>query len=185
MSTDIVAGARSHLRIWLAVFGALSIIAGALILAWPVKSGTVVAVAAAYVLGVYAIVVGIAYFFSTFFTAGISFWGRVLRAVVGVLSVVAGVIILANPVTSAVFAVWFVVIMIAVAWIADGISTFANLSEAGSKGWAIFYAIISIIAGIILIFSPLYSGLVLWWVVGLTAVIWGVVQLITAIRFTA
>ena len=179
---SIVNSARSHVRTWLAVGGALSILLGVLVVTNPVKSTEIVAVVVAVALGVYAIVAGIAYFASAFLTVGASFWGRVLRAVAGAALVAAGVIIVTNRPSAAVGVVWFLVITIGVAWIIDGVTTFANLSDASSKGWAIFYAIVSILAGLVVIFSPLYSGLVMLLVLGITAIMWGVVQIVAAFR---
>lgn len=183
MSTDLLTQVRTTSRVWLAVLGLLSVVAGVLILVWPKATGGAFALTVAIVAGIYAIVGGVAYFFGGLFGKEISGWGRVGRILLGILAVVAGVVIIANPSTSAVFVVWWIVLMIGFSWIFEGFQAFSGTSMASSKGWAIFYGIISILAGIAIIVSPLFGALVMWWLVGISAIVWGIVELVAAIRF--
>ena len=60
--------------------------------------------------------------------------------------------------TSAQTTAWlaiFVGILVGIMWIVEGIVALSTLGDAASKGWSIFFAIISIIAGLYLLFSPL------------------------------
>lgn len=59
----------------------------------------------------------------------------------------------------------------------------STLSAASSKGWTVFFAIISILAGITLLFSPLWGAIVLGWLLGVFAVVMGVIQVFRAFTF--
>ena len=54
--------------------------------------------------------------------------------------------------------------------------------DSPSKGWAIFFGILSIIAGIVLLFSPLYI-VVLWWILGISLIVLGIIQIVRAFTF--
>ncbi|WRS29321.1 DUF308 domain-containing protein [Actinomycetaceae bacterium MB13-C1-2] len=177
--------AHTGIRVGVAVFGVLSIVIGALVLTHPAESATSIGLFAAIVLGLYAVVAGIAIGFGAFFTRGLSFWGRALRLIGGILAVIAGGIVLFNPAPSALFVVVFAVIMVGVTWVIEGIVTLLDLQEAPSKGWAIFYAVISIIAGIVLFIAPLTGAAVMLIVIGVSAIVWGVVAIIASIRFSS
>lgn len=183
MSNDLISQVRTTSRTWLAVVGFLSVAAGVIMLVWPGKSATVFAVGLTIILGVYAIIAGIAYFFGGIFGSEISAWGRVGRILLGILAVVAGALLIAENPTTAVFVVWWIVIMIGVSWIFEGFQAFAGVGMAGSKGWAIFYGIVSILAGIAIIVSPMFGAMVMWIMMGIAAIAWGIVELVAAIRF--
>ncbi len=183
MSSDLLTQVRTKSRVWLAVLGFLSLAAGIVILVWPGKTATAFAVGLTVVLGIYAIIGGIFYFFSGVFGKDISGWGRVGRILLGILAVVAGVVMIAENPTTAVFVVWWIVIMIGVSWIFEGFQAFGGIGMTGSKGWTIFYGIISILAGIAIIVSPLFGAMVMWIMVGIAAIAWGIVELIAAVRF--
>lgn len=176
----VVPEARTGIRIWLGVFGVLSVIAGIIIVAHPEASGRAAAIFLTLFVGIYTIIAGFTYLFSGIFSKGVSGWSRVLRIVLGILAVVAGFIVTFTPVASAPWLIYFFVIMIGVTWITEGFLTFANLGQVASKGWSVFFAIISIIAGLVLIFTPLMGALVMWWVIGISLIVWGVVEVVSA-----
>ena len=49
--------------------------------------------------------------------------------------------------------------------------------------WSIIFAIISIIAGIVLLFSPLWGAAVLWWLLGIALVVLGIINVVRAFTF--
>ncbi len=185
MSMQIGSGTRGALRVWLGIFGLLAVIAGIIILVWPGKSATAFMGAGAVIFALYAIVGGIVYFGSGIFSAGMGGWSRIGRMLLGVLLVVAGVIALANIGATAVFFALFMTISIGLAWILEGIFAFMYLGQSDSKGWTVFFAIISILAGALILFSPLYGFAALWWVFGISAIVYGVLQMIAAFSINA
>lgn len=180
MSTDVFTEARTASRVSLSVLGVVSIIIGVLVLTHPAKTGTAAALFAAIVLGIFAVVAGISYVFSAIFRGGVSFWGRIGRLLIGVLSVIAGVVVLYNPTTSAMFVALYAVIMIGITWIFEGVIAFSEMSQSSSKGWTAFYGVISILAGIAMIVSPFMGAAVILIVIGISAIVWGVTELIAA-----
>lgn len=182
-NTDVYVQARSGLRVALSVLGIISVIVGVLVLMNPGEFGKALGVFAAVLLGLFSVIAGISYAISAFFTEGASFWSRVLRLIVGVVALVAGVVLLMNPVSTAVFIWMFAVIMIGVTWISEGIIAFMELGETPSKGWTIFYAVISLIAGVMMVIAPFTGAAVMVFFIGISAIVWGVSEIIAAIRF--
>jgi uncharacterized membrane protein HdeD (DUF308 family) len=78
----------------------------------------------------------------------------------------------------------FIGLIVGILWIIEGIVSLSTLGDAASKGWTIFFAIISILAGIVLLFTPLYGAFVLWWLLGIALVVLGIIQIIRAFRFS-
>ncbi|WP_460795343.1 HdeD family acid-resistance protein [Microbacterium sp. GXF0217] len=177
--SDALSEAKSvftSLRVALAVSGVLSLIVGILLLVWPAKSAGVLT----WILALFLLVAGLISIAIGIFS-GKGGWARVGHIALGLLYIIASIVAFANIAsTTAVLAV-IVVIFIGVSWIVDGIVSLTLLSQAASKGWTIAFAIISIVAGVVVLFSPLYAALVLWWILGITLVVVGIVQIIRAI----
>ena len=77
----------------------------------------------------------------------------------------------------------FLGILVGILWIVEGIVALAQSSDAGSRGWAIFFGILSILAGIVLLFSPLWGAVVLFIVAGIALIVLGIVQIVRAFTF--
>lgn len=174
MSVNTIEAAAGKLRVALGVFGLFSLVAGIAIMVWPMKTAMIVT----GIFAVYVIVAGLAYVGAGLFSSGMGFGARLWRILLGVLFVVSGVVALGSLKTTSAFFFVFMAIMIGVTWIYEGFLAFANMSSSTSKGWSVFYGIVSILAGLTLVFSPLYATVALWWVIGLSAVIYGIVQII-------
>ena len=61
-----------------------------------------------------------------------------------------------------------------------GRGTIALARYAPSRSWAVISGIFSIVAGVLLLFSPLLGAAVLWWLLGFALVVLGVVQIVQA-----
>ncbi|MBZ4486449.1 DUF308 domain-containing protein [Microbacterium sp. cx-55] len=171
---SVVGGIRTALGIG----GAVALIVGILILVWPLKTAAV----GTAIIAVYAIVTGLVYAGIGVFSKTLSGWARVGHIVLGVLFVVAGVIALANLGDTTVFLAIFVGVFVGVTWIVEGVVALTTLGSAGSRGWTVFFAIVSLLAGVTLLFSPLYVAL-LWLFVGVSLVLLGILQIIRAFTF--
>lgn len=178
--SETLAEAKSlftSIRVALGVSGAIALIAGILLLVWPLKTAVLVT----GIIAAYLIVAGIVYVGLGIFSGKKNGWARVGHIVLGLLYVVAGVVAFLNlPAATGTLAL-VTAIFIGVSWIVDGIVSLTLLNKDGSKAWTIIYAILSIIAGIIVISSPLLAAVALWWVLGITLVVLGVIQIIRAI----
>ncbi|GAA1653598.1 HdeD family acid-resistance protein [Microbacterium flavum] len=171
--------ATNGIRTALGVGGVLSLILGILILVWPGKTAMVVAA----IIAIYAIAAGLVYAGLGIFAAGKGGWARLGHILLGVLFVIAGIVAFTNLGATAVTLAAFLGILVGIMWIIEGVVALTTLDLAVSKGWTVFYAIISLLAGITLLFSPLWGALVLWWLLGISAVVMGVIQIVRAFSF--
>ncbi len=178
-SNSLANSAVSAVRTTLGLLGVAAIVIGALILFAPART----AVAIAWLLGIYWIVAGVGYVAVGIFAKGVKAGTRVLDIILGVLMVIAGIIVVANPSESAIFLGLFLGIYLGVLWVVEGIITLVQSGDAPSRAWAIVFGIISVIAGIALFFSPLWGIEILFWWTGIALVILGIVQLVRAFQF--
>src|SRR5246127_5162794 len=152
--------------------GILAVILGVLVLAWPGES----IVVGAIFFGAYLLVTGIAqviFAFSLHVSAG----SRVMLFISGAASLILAVLAFKDLGDESPLAILLLAIWIAVGFIFRGVSTTAsaiNDPAMPGRGWAIFFGIITILAGIVVMASPIDSLLILAWVVGIWLVVMGV-----------
>jgi uncharacterized membrane protein HdeD (DUF308 family) len=99
-------------------------------------------------------------------------WWLVL--VWGILAVIIGLMLISQPLITA----FLLITLMGVYWFVGGIFTLASLfSDKTDAGWRIFLAIISIIAGLVIMAYPIYSSIivleVLVFLIGLWALVIG------------
>jgi len=177
-ATSFEKSAVTGIRTALGIGGAIALIVGILILVWPGKTAVVVTA----IVAVYAIVSGLVYAGLGIFSKSLGGWARVGHIVLGLVFIAAGIIAFANLGETTVFLAVFVGIFIGITWIVEGVVALTTLGGSGSKGWTIFFAIVSLIAGVMLLFSPLYVA-ILWIFVGASLIVLGIVQIIRAFTF--
>lgn len=171
--------AINTVRTTLGITGATALIIGLLITFWPKDS----AVALTVILAIYLVIAGIAYAGLGIFATGISGAARVLDLILGILFIVGGILAFANLAAAAVFLAVFIGVLIGVLWIVEGVVALAQLGDAASRGWAIFFGVLSIVAGIVLLFSPLWAALVLFIITGISLIVLGIMQIVRAFTF--
>ena len=184
MSTDTSPAAKSAvngIRTFLGLSGLVALIIGILILVWPGKTAVVVTAIGA----IYAIVGGLVYVGFGIFSRAISGWARIGHILLGLVFIAAGIVAFANLAVTALWFATFIGILVGIMWIVEGVVALTTLAGAASKGFTIFFAILSIVAGIILLFSPAYGALVLWWLLGISLVVLGIIQIVRAFTFKA
>lgn len=167
-------------RLWKSVlsWGVLTLIAGAVVLAWPGPSVDAVAI----LFGVYLLAAGIAQIvvaFSLHQSASV----RVLWFVSGALSLVLGVLAFRHLDQG--YPILFLAIWIGVGFIFQGVAEVAvamSYSELPYSGWHVFLGVISVIAGMVVLVSPFASILVLAIVTGAWLVVIGIAQIVWALR---
>jgi uncharacterized membrane protein HdeD (DUF308 family) len=131
---------------WLATAGVLSVVVGVIALFFP---GATILTAAVF-LGIVLIVQGIAEIASAL-RAGAGATGRGWLVAFGVLALVAGVLVVFNPGGGILVMVWGLILWFLVAGINDLIAAFSSPEH---RGWNIAMGIISLIAALVLLFSP-------------------------------
>ncbi len=162
------------------VGGVLSIIAGLLILWQPQGSAAFVTV----VIAIYAIVGGLVYAGLGIFSKAKGGWARLGHIVLGLIFIAGGIVALFNLQQATAWLAVFVGILVGILWIVEGIVSLSTLGDAASKGWTIFFAIISIIAGLYLVITPLLGAVVLWWLLGILLIVLGIIQIVRAFKFS-
>lgn len=164
------------LRKFVGVTGIVALVIGIVILVWPGHS----AAAVAAIIAVYALVVGIVYLATAIFDRGDRAWARIGQGILGALFIIAGIVALSN--LGAATAVLGIVlgITVGIVWILEGVLQLAYISRTPRPGWTVFSAIISLIAGVLVLLSPLWGAAVLWLFLGISLVVIGISQIIRA-----
>ena len=157
------------------VSGLLAVILGVVILVWPGPS----IVVTSGVFGAYLVISGVA-----MVVLGFSFpapaASRFLSVISGVASVVLGV--LAFKHFGEGYAVLLLAIWIGVGFIVRGVTALATAiadKQFPGRGWAIFFGIVSVLAGFIVLAYPFDSIVTLAFVAGIWLVVLGVIEVIS------
>lgn len=167
-------------NLWKSVlaWGGLTLIAGAVVLAWPGPTVDAVAI----LFGVYLLAAGIAQIvvaFSLHRSASV----RVLWFISGALSLVLGVLAFRHLDQG--YPILFLAIWIGIGFIFQGVAEVAvamSYSELPYRGWHVFLGVISVIAGMVVLGSPFASILVVAIVTGAWLVVIGIAQIVWALR---
>jgi uncharacterized membrane protein HdeD (DUF308 family) len=156
------------------VMGVLSIAIGLLAIFYP--GATIVTVgiffaAWLFVTGVYEVV--------SSFTRDGDTGHRVLRVLIGVLSIIVGFALLRTPFES----VEVFIFVLGIFWLVQGVMTFVSaFSVKQGRNWRIFAGILGVLAGIIILVYPISSALTLAFIGGIWLVVLGIVQIVTGFR---
>jgi uncharacterized membrane protein HdeD (DUF308 family) len=178
-AADLTRGAINGVRAALGISGAVAVILGVVLLFWPVRT---LAVVAAF-LGIYFIIAGIMRLAIGIFSKGITGGVRAMHIVFGALLVFAGIIALKNVTVAAATLVILAIAFVGVAWIIEGIMSIAEAGRAASSGWAITFGIISIVAGIVVLFLPASSALFLLIFSAIALIVLGIIGIVRAFTF--
>lgn len=163
------------IRVALGVSAVVALVLGIVVLVWPDKTAGLLAV----LFGLYFLIIGIIRLAKGIFSRGISGGSRVLSILLGLLLVIAGIFALRNLEST----VALLGIIIGIAWIIEGVAALVESASDGSRWPGIVFGVISIIAGIVVLFLPAASVAVLLVIGGIFLVIAGLVQLVQAFTF--
>lgn len=166
-------GATNVVRIAIGLAGLTALIVGILILVWPAKTAVVVTA----IIAIYAILTGLVYGAMTLFSKAKSGWWRIGHAILALIFVAAGISALSSLRATAAFLALFLAILVGMMWIIEGVVSLTTLGQSQSKGWTVFFAVLSIVAGMMLFISPVWGAIVLWWLLGISFVILGAIQI--------
>jgi uncharacterized membrane protein HdeD (DUF308 family) len=177
--TSHVPSLLPHLWKSTAVSGILSLIVGIVVLAWPQKTLLFAAVA----FGVYLLITGVA---QVIFAFGlhVSAGGRVLLFISGAACLVLAMLAFRHfSWGDDTTAVYLLAIWIGVAFIFRGVATsISAISDPHlpGRGWSIFVGVMSLLAGMIMLGSPLGTIVLLTEVVGVWLIVIGVFEVISS-----
>ncbi|MEP7332449.1 MAG: DUF308 domain-containing protein [Terracoccus sp.] len=156
--------------------GVLSIVLGILVLVWPGATLLVVAV----LFGIQLIVLGALRIALSSVAPADPPWLKPLVIVMGVLTVIAGVICLLRPGTS----LLVIAIVLAIGWIFEGVAALAQAFMAdrsvGARILFIISGIISVLAGLVVAIFPGSSLVLLTRFGGILLVVIGIAEVIAA-----
>lgn len=171
--------ARNWIRGTYAVVGVTALIIGIALLVWPGPTLVVATVA----LGIYFLVSGIVRAVTALAAQGLPSGWRVLDVLVGVLLTVGGIVVLKNAMMSASALLVLITCMVGIGWIMEGFMGIVESWRVPSSGWAVAYGVVSIIAGIIVLVTPMESTVFLVIFAGCALVVMGVTALVRAFTF--
>jgi uncharacterized membrane protein HdeD (DUF308 family) len=166
-------------RAAIGVSGAVSLVVGLLILVWPVKTAVVVA----GIIAVYAVIAGVVNLAIGVFSRRLGGWARVGYLVLGAVFLIAAVVSFSNLGAAAAGLAVLVGVLFGISWIIEGVVGLTMVGDSASKVWTIVYALIGVVAGILLLMSPLWGAALLWLWLGVSLLVLGIVQIVRAFRF--
>jgi uncharacterized membrane protein HdeD (DUF308 family) len=110
-----------------------------------------------------------------------------LTLVGGILAIIVGGLLLWAGLYTKIQVIEFLVIALGIYWLVDGIFTLVSMFvDHTAWGWKLLIGVISIIAGLVLIMSPILSGIIviktLLLLIGIWGVIDGIVLLVLAFK---
>ena len=171
--------AKNAIRGLYGIIGVAAIVLGVALLIWPGKTLGVAAVA----LGIYFVVSGVIRIVSAIVTSGLPSGWRILDILIGIMLSVGGVLMLKNAALSGQALAVFITMVVGLGWMMEGVMALAESWRLPSSGWAVLYAIISIIAGLVVLVSPVSSMLFLVIFCGCALIVMGVSSMVRAFKF--
>ncbi|HET6503520.1 MAG TPA: DUF308 domain-containing protein [Amycolatopsis sp.] len=150
--------------------GALAVVAGVLVLAWPGVTLRLIAVIFALFLLVFGTIRLISAIASEELTGG----GRVLLAFLGIIAILVGILCLRHPFQT----LTVLVLLLGLFWILGGVLEAVHaLGSPGmpGRGWSIAAGVVSLAAGIVVLAYSTATLVVLTWLLGLELILYGVI----------
>lgn len=163
----------TRLRNSIGIDGLISLIFGLLILFLPDRS----AILATRLVAISFFLIGIFYLALTFSKDIKDNWTRVSHLVLAAIYIVAGVFLFIDAAIKADSLFIFVSVFVGITWVIEGLLGLSTIEYSLSKGWTIAVSILSIVAGVMVLSSPLRSARVLWWLLGFALSILGMFKI--------
>ena len=152
--------------------GILSLIVGIVALVWPGKTILVVAIVFAIwliVSGIFSLVRGFAH--------GLTGGMRALFIITGILSLVLGIFAIRGEFQE----LYILSLFIGIGFLFRGFATlFLGFENKEGRGWNIFFGIVMLIGGVVVLVWPAISLVTLTWVVGIWLIVIGIYEVIAA-----
>lgn len=171
--------AKNMVRGLYGVIGVASVVLGLALLLWPSHTLAI----AAIILGIYFVVSGVIRVVSSIVELGLPAGWRVLNVFIGILLAIGGVAVLKNAALSGTAMLVMITFVVGIGWIMEGVMALLESWKLPKSGWSILYAVISVVAGLIVLFSPLSSAVWLMIFGGVALVVMGITSVIRAFRF--
>ena len=163
-------------RVMIGVLSAIALAIGIALLVWP--GSTLVVVGA--LTGVFFTLTGVVRIAVGIFAREVGTGFRVLNIILGLFLLFGGIVVLKNLAAATEVLTVFIVILIGVGWIIDGIATLAETGRTSGSAFGYVRGALGIVAGIVVIVVPVWSALALVILTGITLVLIGIAGLIQA-----
>lgn len=171
----------NSIRAFFGFSGLLALVIGVVILVWPTKTAMVVAA----IVGVWALIAALESLAIGVFAKSQGTWSRIGNIALGAFLAAGAIFMFANLGATASWLATLLGIVVGISWIVQGTMSLTLIGGAKSKPWALFYAALSILAGVVLLFSPLLAATVLFILIGVSFVVLGLAQLARGFYFGA
>lgn len=168
------------LRVMFGVGGLIALLIGVFISLNPLQTAQAFTIVLAALLAVYMIVAGVVYLGSAIFSQTMKGWPRIGNIVLGLLYLVAAGILFANLSATATVLLVFLAVLIGIMWIIEGVVALATLKGSGHPVLTIVFAVLSIVAGGVMIFSSALGIAVIAVMIGISLIVLGAVQIVRA-----
>jgi uncharacterized membrane protein HdeD (DUF308 family) len=171
--------AKSKIRVIYGVVGVAAVALGAALLFVPTKTLAL----AALLLGIYFVISGVIRIVSALVEPGLPIGWRVLDIFIGILLALGGVVVVKNYGLSGQTMALLITFMVGFGWIMEGVMSLVESWRIPHSGWGVAYAIISIVAGFVVLMSPLSSTAFLIIFGGCAMVVMGITAIVRAFTF--
>ncbi len=149
--------------------GVASILLGIAAIAWP--GATLLTIAIFF--AAWLLISGVVDVVQSFTTDGDT-GGRVLHALIGVLSVIVGFALLRTPFQS----LEVLIFVVGIFWLVQGIVTFISaFQRKQGRGWQLFMGVLGVLAGIVILVYPISSAVTLALFGGIWLILLGAMQI--------
>jgi uncharacterized membrane protein HdeD (DUF308 family) len=175
-AAEVLRGTGRHWG-WPLTYGILTLLVGVVILVWPDRTVEVVAV----LFGLQLLVAGVFRFVGAIASEGEGSGTRVLLALLGVLSFIAGLYALRHLLVTIVA----LALILGIFWIVNGaVEIFAALSDdmLPSRSWTMVMGLVSVAAGIVVLVWPDISLVTLAVVLGIWLLVLGLMEVVLAFQ---
>ena len=139
---DLKSAFRSAKVAWI-IRAVLALVIGLAVLWWPKSTVSVIAV----LLGIYFLVLGVVRIVEAITDKNLNGGGRIANFIIGGLILAAGVVVIRNPFATAAF----VVLIIGVTWIFEGIATLVDTARGNGYWISIVIGLLITAAGILVV----------------------------------
>ncbi|MFB2583803.1 HdeD family acid-resistance protein [Herbiconiux liukaitaii] len=174
---DITAAASRWLKAGLWIRAILSLVLGIVVLVLSVNNPDAIVFTIALFFAIYFWIIGLVRVVSGIVNKSVSGGMRALNIILGVLLIVAGIVAIRNEVVALV-ALAFV---IGFSWVLEGVLAVIETAKDSSQWFGTILGVISVVAGITVIFLPLESIGILVLFTGIMLIVTGIFSAVTAI----
>ena len=171
--------AKSAVRTGYGILGVAAVLLGGALLFWPSRTLSV----AAILIGIYFVVSGVIRVVSAIVELGLPAGWRVLDILVGVLLSIGGVVMMKNTTLSAATLAVLVTMTIGIGWIMEGVVALMESWHVPNSGWAVAYAVLSVIAGIVVLVFPLSATAMMLIFAAVALLVTGITAIVRAFTF--